>query len=124
MIFEDSLVTCRFNTTNASNILVKAVDAATGWDMDLQEAMQVGKRAVNLARVFNLRAGIGAELDRPSPRYGSTPPDGVMAGKGFMPHWDNMLENYYRLMGWDENTGKPLPETLKALGLESVISQL
>ena len=47
-----------------------------------------------------------------------------MAGKGIMPHWDSMLKNYYRLMGWDENTGKPLPETLKSLGLESVISQL
>jgi aldehyde:ferredoxin oxidoreductase len=124
MVFEDSLVTCRFNTLNASDILVRAVNAVTGWDMDLPEAMRVGKRAVNLARVFNLRAGIGVELDRPSPRYGSTLPDGVMAGKGIMPHWEKMLKNYYRLMGWDENTGKPLPETLKALGLDAIIPQL
>ncbi len=35
-----------------------------------------------------------------------------------------MIKNYYNLMGWDEQTGKPLPETLKSLGLESVIPQI
>jgi aldehyde:ferredoxin oxidoreductase len=29
-----------------------------------------------------------------------------------------MLEDYYRRRGWDEKTGIPLPERLKALGLE------
>ena len=33
-----------------------------------------------------------------------------------------MLENYYRFMGWDVETGKPLPETLRNLGLEHVVS--
>jgi aldehyde:ferredoxin oxidoreductase len=124
MVFEDSLVTCRFNTINALDILCRAVNAATGWDMDLQEAMRVGKRAVNLARVYNLRAGIKAELDAPSARYGSTLADGPFAGKGIMPHWEKMVRNYYKNMGWSEDTGKPLPETLKALGLDAVIPQL
>jgi aldehyde:ferredoxin oxidoreductase len=120
MLFEDSMVTCRFNTSCAVDLLCEAVNAATGWDMDFQEAMKVGKRAVNLARVFNLRHGIGAELDRPSTRYGSTPLDGVAVGQGIMPHWDKMLQNYYQLMGWDAH-GKPLPETLASLELEDII---
>ena len=124
MLFEDSLVTCNWNTNNQMDMLCDAVNAATGWDIDLSEAMVIGKRAVNLARAFNLRAGIGAELDAPSPRYGSDMPDGPMAGKGIMPHWDKMLRNYYNLMGWDEKTGTPLPQTLKELGLEPVVSQL
>ena len=33
MIFEDSLVTCRFNTINAIDLLSRAVNAATGWDI-------------------------------------------------------------------------------------------
>jgi aldehyde:ferredoxin oxidoreductase len=41
-----------------------------------------------------------------------------------MPHWNKMLRNYYTLMGWDVNTGKPLPQTLKDLGLDFVIPQL
>jgi aldehyde:ferredoxin oxidoreductase len=35
-----------------------------------------------------------------------------------------MRRNYYKHMGWDEKTGQPLPETLKELGLDSVIPQL
>jgi aldehyde:ferredoxin oxidoreductase len=124
MVFEDSMVTCRFNTNTALDMMCNAVNAATGWNIDFKEAMKVGKRAVNLARVFNLRHGIKAELDRPSPRYGSTLPDGLGAGKGILLHWDEMRRNYYKNMGWDENTGAPLPETLKELGLEAVIKQL
>jgi aldehyde:ferredoxin oxidoreductase len=124
MIFEDSMVTCRFNTATALDRLCQAVNAATGWNMDVPEAMAVGRRGVNLARAFNLGNGIGAELDAPSMRYGSTPLDGVSAGWGIMPHWDKMIRNYYNLMGWDEKTGKPLPETLSSLGLDDVIPQL
>jgi aldehyde:ferredoxin oxidoreductase len=120
MLFEDSLVTCRFQTGGQLDLLCQAVNAATGWNMDVKEAMAVGKRAVNLARAFNLRNGIGAELDAPSMKYGSTPLGGPIAGRGIMPHWDNMLRNYYNLMGWDEK-GRPLPETLRSLGLDFVI---
>ncbi|UCG66393.1 MAG: hypothetical protein JSW12_05035 [Deltaproteobacteria bacterium] len=120
MLFEDSLVTCRFQTATALELLCQAVNSATGWDMDFHEAMVVGRRAANLARAFNLRHGISAELDRPSMRYGSTPLDGVAAGRGIMPHWDKMLQNYYNLMGWDEK-GTPLPDTLRGLGLEDIV---
>jgi aldehyde:ferredoxin oxidoreductase len=35
-----------------------------------------------------------------------------------------MLDNYYKLMGWERKTDKPLPETLTALGLENVTKEL
>jgi aldehyde:ferredoxin oxidoreductase len=123
MIFEDSLVTCRYNTATNIDLLVELVNAATGWDMTIDEAMQVGRRAVNLFRIFNLRGGIGGDLDWPSVRYGSTPLDGPAAGRGIMPHWEKMLANYYQLMGWD-GQGRPLPEVLSSLGLESAIMHL
>jgi aldehyde:ferredoxin oxidoreductase len=123
MLFEDSLVTCRFRTGTQLDLMCRAVNAATGWSMDVPDAMVVGRRAVNIARVFNLRHGIGAELDRPSLRYGSTPSDGNAVGQGIMPHWDKMLRNYYNLMGWSEQ-GVPLPDTLRSLGLEHVIPDL
>ena len=124
MIFEDSMVTCRFNTSTNLELMSKAVNAATGWNINLQDAMMIGKRAVNQARVFNLQHGIKAELDAPSLRYGSTPLDGLAAGRGILPHWNRMLKTYYREMGWDENTGKPLPKTLADLGLEDLIPRL
>jgi aldehyde:ferredoxin oxidoreductase len=124
MVFEDSMVICRFNTLNTLDMICQAFNAATGQNIDYKEALRIGKRAVNLARAFNIRHGISPELDAPSPRYGSTPIDGPSAGRGIMPHWDKMLRNYYNHMGWDENTGIPLPETLKNLDLDFVIPQL
>jgi len=124
MMFEDSIGTCRFKTATALDLICLAINATTGWDMELNESMIVGRRAVNLARAFNLLAGINAELDAPSLRYGSMPLDGLAAGKSIMFHWDKMLCNYYKLMGWDENTGKPLPQTLRDLDLDFVIPKL
>ena len=118
MQFQDSLGICDFNGCARVALLSEAVNAATGWNLDPQEAMTIGKRAVNMTRIFNLRRGIGAELDRPSARYGSTPVDGMAAGVGSQDVWDSMLRRYYELMGWDQETGVPLPETLQALGIE------
>jgi aldehyde:ferredoxin oxidoreductase len=37
---------------------------------------------------------------------------------------DRLLADYYRVRGWDERTGKPLPETLQRLGLPEVSAAL
>jgi len=124
MQLEDSVGTCRFNTRMNAERIARAVSAATGWDIAKEEAWDVGRRTVNLLRAFNLQAGITAEHDRPSPRYGSTPVDGPIKGTGIMPHWDEMLRNYYTLMGWDPETGVPLRETLENLGLGQVANDL
>ena len=123
MIFEDSLGVCRFTVRTDIPYLAEAVSAATGWDMGVDEAMRVGLRAVNRLRAFNIRHGIPPELDAPSMRYGSTPIDGPAAGVGVQPVWDQMLANYYRLMGWDEK-GVPRRETLEELGLGDVADDL
>ena len=95
-----------------------------GWEMDLEDAMRVGTRSINLLRVFNLRHGLKRELERPSSRYGSTPVDGPVKGKGIMPVWDELTDSYYSRVGWDPETGKPLPETLRSLGLDYLIQDL
>jgi aldehyde:ferredoxin oxidoreductase len=65
-----------------------------------------------------------AEDGKPSKRYGSTPVDGPNQGKSILEKWPWMVENYYRIMGWDEKTGKPLPETLEKLGLTELVKDL
>ena len=84
----------------------------------------VGRRIVNLLRVFNFRHGMKVEDEQPSVRYGSVPVDGPAEGKNIMEKWQWMLENYRALMGWDPKTGKPLPETLEKLGLQELIKDL
>jgi len=62
-------------------------------------------------------------MERPSKRYGSTPTDGPAAGKAIAPHFEDMLRQYYQLMGWDEK-GYPTAETLGSLDLEKVAQDL
>jgi aldehyde:ferredoxin oxidoreductase len=122
--FEDMLGTCSFCVRAPLRFLVDALNAVTGWDFTIQEAQDAGLRVANLMRAFNLQHGVGADLERPSPRWSSTPVDGPAKGISIKPHWDGMMDNYYQLMGWDRQTGKPFPETLRALGLDSVVADL
>jgi aldehyde:ferredoxin oxidoreductase len=123
MLFEDSLGVCRFNTRTDVLHLARALSAVTGWEVDASEAMQIGRRTANLLRAFNLRTGIAPALDAPSRRYGSTPLDGPVAGVSVQPVWGEMLANYYRLLGWDEQ-GVPTRETLEGLGIGGVADDL
>jgi aldehyde:ferredoxin oxidoreductase len=116
-IFENSLVVCRFCVRAQYRTLLDAINAITGWSLTLDDAIAIGKRTVNLLRAFNIRHGIDPKSERPSPRYGSTPKDGPAAGVGIMEHFERMLSIYRKEMGWDEETGKPLPETLNRYGL-------
>jgi aldehyde:ferredoxin oxidoreductase len=124
MMFEDSLVTCRFNTRMNVDLLSRAVSAVTGWNFSWEEGYEVGRRIVNLLRAFNVRQGVrGKSLDRPSARYGSVPDSGEGEGKSLESVWDKMLDMYYAGMGWDKD-GIPLPETLERLALGYVARDL
>jgi len=121
--FEDSLGICRF-CTHDFQLTLDCLNAVTGWEFNIQEAMEVGRRIVNQLRVFNLRHGLTKEVEKPSFRYGSTPVDGAAKGISIMSHWESIRRNYYQHMGWDPETGKPLPETLERLGLADLVKDL
>jgi len=121
--FDDCLGTCRFASPDPK-LVVACVNAVTGWDLSLEDAFTIGRRVINQLRVFNFSHGMKKEDERPSKRYGSIPVDGPAMGKNIMEKWEAMVENYYSLMGWDPKSGKPLPETLKKLGLEDLIKDL
>jgi aldehyde:ferredoxin oxidoreductase len=118
--FEDSLGSCLFTTRTTLENLCQVLNAATGWDYTPQEAMRFGRRTACLLRAFNVRSGIGPELEKPSLRYGSTPHDGPAKGQDIMEHWESMVASWYERVGYDRKTGNPKPELLKSLGLEHV----
>jgi aldehyde:ferredoxin oxidoreductase len=124
MVFEDCLGVCRFCTRADLSMTATVVAATTGWDFSADEAIQVGRRTINLFRAFNLKRGLTPALEYPSRRYGSIPVDGPIAGKSVAEHWDDMRANFYRLVGWDLATGRPLPETLTALDMADVVLDL
>ena len=121
--FEDCLGVCRFCTSDF-NLTLECLNAITGWDFTIPEAMNVGRRTINQLRVFNFRHGLTKEIEAPSSRYGSTPVDGPAKGIAIMPHWESIRRNYYQQMGWDPETGRPLPETLEQLGLGHLVKDL
>ena len=121
--FEDCLGVCKF-CIKSPELTLACLKDITGWQMDIQGAMSIGKRAINQLRVFNIRHGLKREFERPSFRYGSVPSDGPVKGKGIMPVWDDIVQGYYTHMGWDPKTGKPLPETLSSCDLDHLIPDL
>ncbi|HEX7927341.1 MAG TPA: aldehyde ferredoxin oxidoreductase C-terminal domain-containing protein, partial [bacterium] len=122
--FEDSLGTCIFTTRTTLKNLCTALSAATGWDYTVDDALRFGRRTACLLRAFNVRSGIGPELEKPSKRYGSMPVDGPVKGVGIEQHWESMVASWYERVGYDRKSGRPKADLLKSLGLENVAKDL
>ncbi len=122
--FIDCLGVCNMRVGPNFTLLLDIVNAATGWKMTVDDAITVTVRNMNLLRAFNIRHGVSLALEAPSILYSSVPVDGPAKGRDIKPHWNHMLDVYYQQMGWDRKSGKPLPETLRSVGLEKEISDL
>jgi aldehyde:ferredoxin oxidoreductase len=124
----DANGTCGFMTWNiggSTEIVREAINAVTGWDMTYEELVDVGERMMHLERAFNIRQGLTPEDDyKLSPRLLEAPKDGVAAGRSIKPYLRGMLDEYYRLMGWDLKTGKPWRRVLNRFGLDYVAKDL
>jgi len=122
--FEDSLGICIFTTRTRLENVCRALSAATGWRFTVEEAMKMGRRTAAINRAVALRCGLTPDLEKPSVRYGSTPHDGPAKGQAVGAQWDKMVQTWYDEVGYDRKTGKPLPKTLKALGLDALSKEL
>ncbi len=102
------------------NCMVNSLNATTGWDFDMDEALTAGYRAMILQSVFATQRGWTADRDwrDVGQRFLDPVPDGKFAGFTIAPWLPGMVHEYYRLSGRDERTGRPLAGTLAALGLE------
>jgi aldehyde:ferredoxin oxidoreductase len=103
---------------SAEDVLA-AMNAATGWNVDMAEALRIGERGTNLARLFNTREGFSRQDDRLPERFFQGLENGPLKDQA-MPRqdFDQALTRLYTLKGWDPATGQPLPERLKALSLD------
>ena len=105
--------------------LADMVAAATGWSFTAYELMEVGKRAATLAQVFNLREGFGAVDDRLADRsYGPTRDGALVDGGIDRRELERALRHYYAMLGWDEASGHPTPNTLRDLDVGWAVDHL
>ncbi|HAE41446.1 MAG TPA: aldehyde ferredoxin oxidoreductase [Clostridiales bacterium] len=93
------------------------LNLATGWDVDVEEAMEVGERGINLARIINYEMGVNESTEDLPERLYQPLENGASKGKALdKDAFHDMKKSYYELMGWDES-GKPKEEILKKMGL-------
>jgi len=103
----------------------KMINAVTGWDLTLEELMEVGRRRLNLFRTFNAREGLGRKDDK-LPKKFFKPLAGTGPTAGFaLTHEeiDSAIDAYYKMAGWTSD-GVPTPETLRKHEVEWAIEYL
>jgi aldehyde:ferredoxin oxidoreductase len=123
----DAIGGCKFmGVLVKAEELVDLIESATGWEFTVADFRQSGERIYNLMRAFCVREGIDRSKDILPGRLMADPlPDGP--GEGMVVEQqalETMKDAYYDLRGWDQATGIPTPETLRRLGLDSLVDDL
>jgi len=114
--FEECLGFCYFQSSSLQT-MIDTLNCLVGTSYEKEGCLKIGRRVVNLLRMFNKREGMTREDDCFSPRLAQSPVDGPAAGKSMASKYEAIRRAYYGHMGWDEE-GMPTGETLKELGLE------
>ncbi len=112
--------TCLFAlSTGTMYPIVEFVNAVTGWDFTVPEAVTAGKRILTLRQAFNIREGIKAQDIYLPERIAKPALMGPTAGR--LLDFEAMRSGYYKAMGWDMKSGAPSQQCLNELGLESLV---
>lgn len=125
----DALGLCRFSQKFNSlehlglEEFARLVFLTSGLEFTLDELTRVGERIVTLERLFLQREGLDRSWDTLPDRYFEEPMEsGTFKGEKIdREAFARMLDEYYRLHGWDVATGNPLPQSLHDLELDRVL---
>lgn len=101
--------------------LIDFLRAVTGWDIDLNEALETGARIQTLRQYFNIREGITPSQVKLPDRLAGIPPKSEGPLAGITIDINALASEYWKAMGWDPNTGHPTHATLDRLGLVEFI---
>jgi aldehyde:ferredoxin oxidoreductase len=122
--FGDSGVICSF-VPWTFNQQVEAMQHLTGWDYTTAEALRLGERVVTMHRAYNLREGLSVVDDTLPKRFFEPTPRGGLKDTPIDPAaFEQAVETFYELMGWDTETGTPITRKLADLGIEWVDDEL
>ncbi len=111
----DSLITCKFGAFALSEeYYSRFLKSVTGKRYTVSTLHEVGERIYNLERQFNVEVGFDRSDDELPDRFDEPLKEGASSDNVF--DIDTMLDDYYEIMGWDEE-GKPKEETLERLGI-------
>ncbi|MHA1273989.1 MAG: aldehyde ferredoxin oxidoreductase family protein [Promethearchaeota archaeon] len=112
----DSAVICNFPHLSIS-VMNRLFKAATGFSTlgNSKKMLLAGERANNIKRLISCKLGISRKDDK-LPKIVTQPlRSGGTAGIGL--DLENNLREYYKIRGWDWETGFPTEQKLKELGI-------
>ncbi len=97
--------------------MLEIMNAVTGWGLSANDLMDIAERGLTLARLFNIREGLGVADDR-LPEQAMRPHVSGVLSKVRLDADDvaTQVRAYYAARGWGED-GVPLPQTIERLGL-------
>lgn len=105
----NALILCQFQNPGVERVLA-ALNFATGWNLEADDLLTLGKRIVTLKRLLNMRRGLSRANDRLPALLLQPLSDGGCAG--VVPDVETLLSGAYAEYGWDPATGMPgsIPE--------------
>jgi aldehyde:ferredoxin oxidoreductase len=105
--------------------LAEMVSLVTGWDVSVDELLEVGERRLNLLRAFNAREGIGRDADRLPVKMYRALQGGASDGIALTHvEIEKAKDVYYQMAGWDVSSGMPTHAKLEEIGLGWVATLL
>ncbi len=115
----DMLGTCKFVSYKMED-LAKFYSLATGEEWTVEGLRKVAQAVESIARIHDALDWVTPPLDDViPPRWWEPEPDGPAKGNAAFIDYNDFLEarkEFYRLRGWHEELGVPLPETMEELG--------
>lgn len=123
---KSSLTLCdwAFPQMNNTKLESQLLSAVTGIEYKEGELDHIGERCKNLQRALLVRdhnRNFKREFDEITPWFER--PDGTRGIKVPKNRFRKMVEEYYKLRGWDKN-GIPTKQTLDSLGLDDIANEL
>jgi aldehyde:ferredoxin oxidoreductase len=115
----NSLVYCFFAVVPPQTI-ADLLSNAMGTEWSVDRLLEVGERAWNLKRAYNCRLGLTPKSEKLPKLLLESLPDGGQSGH--IPDLPAMLKEYYEACGWNTETGYPLPDKMRSLGLEFALN--
>jgi len=122
----DSLIVCKFSRGTyykGFEDLAKLYRLVTGFKMTAEELTRSGERINNVARLFNIREGLGRKDDTLPYKVMHLPVPDEGPSKGAyvkQEELDFLLDDYYKTRGWTKE-GVPTKEKLKEIGMDDLI---
>ncbi|MEM3626755.1 MAG: aldehyde ferredoxin oxidoreductase family protein [Candidatus Bathyarchaeia archaeon] len=122
----DSLIVCKFSRGTyykEAEDLARLYSLVTGFETTPEEMRLKGERINNVARLFNIREGLGRKDDTLPYKVMHQPITDEGPAKGAyvsQEELDLLLDDYYEARGWTKD-GVPTIEKLKELGMDDLI---